>query len=122
MSYKIDNGKIYGWLNYDFFEKDGSIGEIQGNLSGDTLKLQHQFIAEGSFSTQEVYFLKKDGKLYRGAGEMKTNPDKSMAYENHNKLIYNDYTPLSKLDSCPEDFIKMKDQKFYMQIKNSPNR
>lgn len=117
LTYIQENDEVEGWLNYDFFEKDGSIGEIEGKFIGDTLKLEYEFLSEGMYSEEEVYFLKKGGKLYRGAGEMRFTNDSTMVYSNPGRLNYNDTTPLSHLENCPENFIKPENINFY--IKNS---
>ncbi len=106
LSFQQKGNEIKGWMNYDFYEKDGSIGEIEGEAFGDTLKLEYKFLAEGTLSEQEVYFLKKDNyKLYRGSGEMKMTNDSILVYSNPNEIKFSDYTPLSELKNCPEGFI-----------------
>lgn len=111
--YTQENNQVEGWMNYDFFEKDGSIGEIDGEFVGDTLKLEYEFLSEGMFSEQQVYFLKKDGKLYRGTGDMRNANDSTMVYVNPNQLQYDDTTPLSHMESCPENFIEQENIDFY---------
>lgn len=106
LSYTQENDEVEGWMNYNFYEKDGSIGEIEGKFFGDTLKLEYEFMSEGMFSEQEVYFLKKDGKLYRGGGELKNTNDSTVVYANPKQINYNDMTPVSHQDNCTENFIK----------------
>ena len=67
---QVDNnlGTISGKLHYKNFEKDSSSGTIAGIQDGDTLKVDYVFQAEGTTSTREIWFLKKDGKLYEGIG------------------------------------------------------
>ena len=116
LSYTQENDEIDGWMNYDFFEKDGSIGEIDGKFFGDTLKLEYEFMSEGMISEQQVYFLKKDGKLYRGAGDMKTNNDSMMVYSDPKQIKFDDTTPLSHLDNCPENFMKKESIDTYKKV------
>ncbi|WP_026905480.1 hypothetical protein [Pedobacter glucosidilyticus] len=73
-SMKLNNldGKISGQLAFNFFEKDDSDGEIKGEFKGDTLFVDYIFKAEGSISKNPLAFLKKDGKLYQGYGEIET--------------------------------------------------
>lgn len=113
LSYTQENDEIDGWMNYDFFEKDGSVGEIDGKFFGDTLKLEYKFLSEGLISEQQVYFLKKDGKLFQGAGEMKMDNDSMMIYSNPKQIKFDDTTPLYHLDNCPENFIKQESIDFY---------
>lgn len=113
LTYKQENDEVEGWMNYDFFEKDGSLGEVEGKFFGDTLKLEYEFMAEGMYSEQEVYFLKKDGKLYRGSGDTKNTSDSTVIYADSKQVRYDDPTPLSHLDNCPENFIKQESIDFY---------
>ncbi len=62
-------GTISGKLRYKNFEKDSSFGDLTGIQSGDTLKVEYVFQAEGTQSTREIWFLKEDGKLIEGIGE-----------------------------------------------------
>lgn len=117
LHYQRDGNEIKGWMNYDFFEKDGSIGEIEGEMEGDTLKLEYDFLAEGTFSEQEVYFLHKDGKLFRGFGEQKMDNDSVLIYTNAKSISFDDSTPMEELSSCSEDLIKHSDKEFYMEFK-----
>src|SRR5690606_8662569 len=106
LTYQQEGNDIEGWMNYDFYEKDGSIGKIEGEISGDTLKLEYEFLSEGMLSEQEVYFLKKDNhKLYRGSGEMKMTSDSILVYSNPKEIKFSDNTPLGELKNCPSDFI-----------------
>lgn len=119
LSYTQENDEIDGWMNYNFFEKDGSIGEIDGKFFGDTLKLEYEFMSEGMISEQQVYFLKKDGKLYRGAGDMKTDNDSMMVYSDPKQIKFDDTTPLSHLDNCPENFIKQQSIDMYKKVSDN---
>lgn len=119
LRYIQENDEIDGWMNYDFFEKDGSIGEIDGKFFGDTLKLEYEFMSEGMISEQQIYFLKKDGKLYRGAGDMKMDNDSTMVYSNPKEIKFDDTTPLSHLDNCPDNFIKKESIDMYKKVSES---
>ncbi|MGB6084086.1 hypothetical protein [Moheibacter sp.] len=119
LHYQRDGNEIKGWMNYDFFEKDGSIGEVEGEISGDTLKLEYKFLAEGTISEMEVFFLKRDNyKLYRGSGEMVMTNDSVMIYSNPFEIKFTDNMPLGELKNCSEDLIKQSDKKFYMEFKS----
>ncbi|MGA9213471.1 hypothetical protein [Kaistella sp.] len=80
-------GTITGKLRYKNFEKDRSTGDIIGNQNGDTLKLVYTFESEGITSDREIYFLKKEGKLFEAIGEYTNNGSKS-SYTNPSKLKY----------------------------------
>lgn len=62
-------GTVTGKMHYKNFEKDSSFGDLVGMADGDTLKLEYNFQAEGTTSTREIWFLKKDGNLIEGIGE-----------------------------------------------------
>lgn len=115
--YQQEADEIEGWMRYDFYEKDGSIGEIDGKIMGDTLKLEYEFLSEGLLSEQQVYFLKKDGKLYRGSGDMKMSKDSVMEYIQPKQLNFEDTTPLEHLENCADDFISSKNVEFYKKEK-----
>lgn len=90
-SLKINNldGKISGLLNFNFFEKDDSNGEIKGEFKGDTLFVDYIFKAEGRISKNPLVFLKKDGKLVQGYGEIKTYLGKTY-FTDHAALKFED--------------------------------
>lgn len=118
LSYLQKGNKIEGWMNYDFYEKDGSIGEVEGEISGDTLKLEYDFLSEGMISEQQVYFLKKGNyKLYRGSGEMRMTDDSVMVYSRPGEINFSDNMPLGELKNCPVNFINSAYQKFYIEEK-----
>lgn len=117
LSYQQEGKEIKGWMNYDFYEKDGSIGEIEGEVFGDTLRVEFEFLAEGMLSQQEIFFLKKGGKLLRGAGNQEINSDSVWVYKNVRNLSFEDPTPLSELNTCPQDLINHADKEFYMKWK-----
>ena len=105
--------ELDGWMVYNFFEKDGSFGEIDGVITGDTLKLEYEFMSEGMLSEQEVYFLKKGNQLFRGFGEMKMDQDSMMVYSDVKSIQFEDTTPMTGLEKCTDDFIDPKTIEFY---------
>ncbi|QFG53125.1 hypothetical protein [Chryseobacterium sp.] len=62
-------GTVTGKMHYKNFEKDSSFGDLVGMADGDTLKLEYTFQAEGTTSTREIWFLRKDGSLIEGIGD-----------------------------------------------------
>ena len=61
--------EVTGQLNYLFFEKDKSRGTIKGQLKGDTLIADYEFMSERIQSGREVMFLKQGNdfiEVYRG--------------------------------------------------------
>lgn len=61
---------VTGELRYQHYEKDSNNGTIRGKMRGDTLIADYLFNSEGKSSIREVAFLKKDGKLVEGFGEV----------------------------------------------------
>jgi len=117
LRYVREGNKVEGWMNYDFFEKDGSIGEVEGSYYADTLKIVYDFLAEGMISEQQVFFLKKDGKLIRGSGEQELTKDSVWIYKNPRNIRFDDPTPLEYLEVCPDNLFKSEDMDFYRQEK-----
>lgn len=113
LQYSLHENEVEGWMVYNFFEKDGSFGEIDGLISGDTLKLEYEFMSEGMLSEQEVFFLKKGNQLFRGFGDMKMNLDSMMVYSQPKLIQFEDTTPMTELANCAEDFIDPKTKSFY---------
>lgn len=64
------NGKVTGDLNYDFFERDGNTGFIEGEVHGDTLIADYTFLSEGLVSVREVGFLLGDDQVVEGYGDV----------------------------------------------------
>lgn len=111
------NGRDFkGFLSYKRFESDSSLGEINGIISGDTLKGNFNFLSEGMISINEKHFLLKDGKLMEGLGNMVYVDDITMKFENPSKLTYGQGFVLSPTD-CGDDFIPKAYKDFYYNIR-----
>lgn len=76
---------ITGELHYKLFEKDSNHGLIKGEMRGDTLVADYTFGSEGSQSIRQVAFLKKDGKLLEGFGDVT---------EENGKMVFKDISTL----------------------------
>ena len=121
LRYVREGNEVEGWMNYDFFEKDGSIGEVEGSYHADTLKIVYDFLAEGAISKQQIFFLEKDGKLIRGSGEQELTKDSVWIYKNPKKVAFEDSTPMKQLEICPDNLINPKDIDFYNKEKDKRN-
>lgn len=64
------NGKVTGDLKYDFYERDGNVGYIDGEIHGDTLIADYTFLSEGMISVREVGFLLADDRVIEGYGDV----------------------------------------------------
>jgi hypothetical protein len=87
---------LYGKLTYDNFEKDGSSGNVEGNLEGDILKLKYSFASEGMNSVMDVYFKVDGDKLIRGISDMQTKGDTAY-FTNPNNVDFSDKNYFEKV-------------------------
>jgi hypothetical protein len=94
------NDKIEGELSFNFFEKDDSKGQIRGEFKGDTLFVDYDFSAEGVNSRNPLVFLKKDGKLHQGYGEIETYLGKTY-FKDHSALKFENGFVFEAID-CPQ--------------------
>lgn len=62
---KLDKN-ISGSLIYMLKEKDINRGEISGEMKGDTLFADYEFMSEGKTSVRQVMFLQKENQLVEG--------------------------------------------------------
>jgi hypothetical protein len=65
----VQNNTVSGDLFYKLFEKDKNSGKVVGTISGDTLLADYTFMSEGTESTRQVVFLRKNKTLIEGYGE-----------------------------------------------------
>jgi len=77
---------VTGKLSYKFYEKDSNKGEIIGQLNGDTLLADYNFMSEGILSTRQVIFLIKNNVAKEGYGKME---------EKNGKMVFKDLKGVS---------------------------
>ena len=82
VSYEDNLGTIVGKMRYKNFEKDSSKGDISGLIDGDTLKLSYLFESEGTSSSREIWFLKRNSQLLEGIGKYNASGDAYADYKN----------------------------------------
>lgn len=92
-----DGAAVTGDLNYRFYEKDKSKGTLSGEMKGDTILGEYTFDSEGMRSVREIVFLKKDGKLYEGYGDVEEKGGK-VTFKNRSALKFGEGVVLSKTD------------------------
>ena len=92
-----ENEELTGDLSYNLFEKDSNKGTISGEIKGDTIIAEYIFDSEGMRSTREVVFLKRDGKLYEGFGEVEEKNGKTK-FKDRTKLKFGDGIVFSLTD------------------------
>ena len=88
---------ITGELHYQLFEKDSNKGLIKGEMRGDTLIADYTFNSEGKQSTRQVAFLRKDGKLIEGFGEV-MEKDGEMYFKSIADLKFGDAIEFTKVN------------------------
>lgn len=102
VSYDDNLGTVVGKMFYKNYQKDSSFGDIIGTADGDTLKLDYTFQSEGLMSSREIWFLKKNGELHEGIGEMDKSSGskyadyKKLNFEGGNILKQADYNLVNK--------------------------
>lgn len=72
MYYHNHGGKIQGTIDFKFKEKQSTNGDIRGEFKGDTLFVDYTFNVNNTPSRNPLVFLKKDGKLLQGFGDIET--------------------------------------------------
>ncbi|WP_276089877.1 hypothetical protein [Pedobacter sp. JY14-1] len=85
-----------GTLSYNFYEKDKNKGTFSGEMKGDTLIAEYIFDSEGMRSVREVVFLKRDGKLVEGFGDVVQKETKTV-FKDRSKLKFGDAVVLSEI-------------------------
>ncbi|WP_316736664.1 hypothetical protein [Pedobacter aquatilis] len=76
----LESGKVTGTLSVIYGEKPKNEGVINGKFSGDTLLVDYKFNTGGDTTrafTNPLAFLKKDGKLIMGVGQIETTLGRS---------------------------------------------
>lgn len=76
----LDNGKVTGALVINYLDKGKNDGLLEGKFSGDTLFADYTFKIGKTNPTvykNPLAFLKKDGKMILGVGQIETNLGKS---------------------------------------------
>jgi hypothetical protein len=87
LSFSVNESKVEGALEFRFYEKDKSIGTIEGEIKGDTIFATYQFMSEGTLSFREVAFLKKDTVLVMGIGEV-TQVENKEVFKNRENISF----------------------------------
>lgn len=78
INYTRSGDSINGTMRFNPFEKDKSIGTIQGTFSGDTLKLFYNFRSEGTSSVRQIYLKQEDDELITATGDEYTKADSAL--------------------------------------------
>ena len=92
---------VTGNLIYNFHEKDGNTGTIDGVITGDTLIAEYTFMSEGQQSVRQVAFLIKDSMATEGYADMKEENSK-MVFKNTAALNFSKGLQLKAIP-CPAE-------------------
>jgi hypothetical protein len=92
-----NGGNVVGDLEYNFFEKDGSVGKVSGMAKGDTIYATYDFQSEGMQSTRESVFLRKGNTLIEGFGEVETKGSNQI-FKDKKALKFDGSVTLNKVD------------------------
>lgn len=89
-----------GHLTYNWYEKDGNIGEIKGIIKDSILDADYTFQSEGMTSVREVRFKIQDSTLWQATGKV-TVVNNKVIYTDKNKLQYDSLHPFVKVPCTP---------------------
>lgn len=76
----LSSGKVSGDLTINFKEKGKNDGKVEGKFKGDTLFVDYTFkigLENKTIYKNPLAFLKKDGKLILGVGQIQTTLGRS---------------------------------------------
>ena len=88
---------VTGKLTYKLFQKDSNKGELTGQLNGDTLLADYNFMSEGQLSTRQVIFLIKNNTAKEGYGEMEEKNGKTI-FKNTKGVSFETGLALNKVE------------------------
>lgn len=92
----VKDTTITGDLRYDWYEKDGNTGTLNGVLRNDTIYADYTFQSEGMTSVREVVFKIQDGGLQQGFGELNEQGGK-IVFREPNRLQFQTANPFLKV-------------------------
>lgn len=74
----VQENRVEGTLDFNFYEKDKSTGTILGEMEGDTLFADYHFSSEGLSSSRDVAFLREGKSFVMGTGEVQSSGTKEV--------------------------------------------
>ncbi len=96
----IKDNNVTGSLDYQIAGKDQNKGSLQGEMRGDTLIADYNFMSEGTQSTRQVIFLKRGNTLMEGYGDVEEKNGK-MIFKNTAQVNFGNGIVLQKVE-CKE--------------------
>lgn len=103
-------GKIFGRLAFNNYEKDSSSGTFEGTYNDGILLGNYSFDSEGSHSDMQVVFKKVGETFVRGYGDVKNEGDKVL-FKDLSSISYDTNSTFVKDVDCMTEF-KEEDGKF----------
>ncbi|WP_157986653.1 hypothetical protein [Chitinophaga alhagiae] len=88
----VEDDKVDGVLDYDFFEKDKSSGILDGKLNDNILRATYSFHAEGTQSTRQVVFKLMGDQAYEAIAD---------SMDTQGNPVFNGKDELLKFDPAP---------------------
>ncbi len=95
LKYENNQGTVIGTMAFKNFQKDSSFGDVKGNFSGDTLKLNYTFQSEGTTSVREVIFLNQNNTLIERTGPLDETGPK---FSDYSKITFEGNRELKPVD------------------------
>jgi hypothetical protein len=96
----VNAGEVTGDLEFRSASQEARMGEIRGELNGDTLLAEYKQVINGKASTQDIAFLKNDNGLIEGIGAMQVKNGR-LILKNNSIFSFNKTRVLRKID-CNE--------------------
>ena len=100
LSMQLAGNNVSGNLDYLMAEKDSNTGTISGNMHGDTLFADYNFVSEGQQSIRQVAFLLQDSVAVPGYGDMVDN-NGTMDFKDHGKISFDEKSMMKKVECMP---------------------
>jgi len=92
----VKDTTVTGDLRYDWYERDGNTGTLNGVLRNDRIYADYTFQSEGTTSVREVIFKIENGTLLQGFGNLKEEKGKVIFQEPDN-LQFQTANPFFKI-------------------------
>jgi hypothetical protein len=99
MNLVVKDSAITGNLVYNWFEKDGNVGTLEGILRDGLIYADYTFESEGMTSVREMIFKLDDTLLLQAVGDLDER-DKKIVYKDTTKLDFTVMPPFVKI-ACP---------------------
>jgi hypothetical protein len=100
MELKVAGNAVTGDLVYDWSEKDGNKGRLNGEVQDSLLVANYTFQSEGTTSVRKVVFKINGDSLYEGFGDVDSSGD-TVKFKNDTQLQFQTDRSFKKVE-CPK--------------------